>query len=233
MFTPSEDELHRRSRRSTLLSQHELAFSIAFYATGGPIQWVNGCFRAWRVEQAKSPGAPWSGRSIVVVWLNPFGGPSAAECRRGGVPWGWANRRGNDWVGMFEAQGEDAVVTGEVGASRTGSVPPIRSYSGSRPVSSRAGSPVYCAPSGGFPGTPTASLAHGPAQPNVLRAPSCSCDCRAPSCDRHRCPAIRPRHDHGYPRPGLSGDKGTLMSDDPRHRVGIESASLPCHPATP
>ena len=141
MFTPSEDELHRRSRRSTLLSQHELTFSIAFYATGGPIQWVNGCFRAWRVEQAKSPGAPWSGRSIVVVWLNPFGGPSAAECRRGGVPWGWANRRGNDWVGMFEAQGEDAVVTGEVGASRTGSVPPIRSYSGSRPVSSRAESP--------------------------------------------------------------------------------------------
>ena len=33
MFTPSEDKLHRRGRRSTLLSQHELAFSIAFYAT--------------------------------------------------------------------------------------------------------------------------------------------------------------------------------------------------------
>ena len=34
MFTPSEDELHRRGMRSILLSQHELAFSIAFYATG-------------------------------------------------------------------------------------------------------------------------------------------------------------------------------------------------------
>ena len=34
MFTPSEDELHRRGMRSTLPSQHEQAFSIAFYATG-------------------------------------------------------------------------------------------------------------------------------------------------------------------------------------------------------
>ena len=34
MFTPSEDKLHWRGMRFTLLSQHELAFSIAFYATG-------------------------------------------------------------------------------------------------------------------------------------------------------------------------------------------------------
>ena len=34
MFTPSEDELHRHGTRSTLPLQHELAFSIAFYATG-------------------------------------------------------------------------------------------------------------------------------------------------------------------------------------------------------
>ena len=33
----SEDELHRRGMRSILLSQHELAFSIAFYATGRSI----------------------------------------------------------------------------------------------------------------------------------------------------------------------------------------------------
>ena len=33
-FTPSEDELHRHGTRFTLLLQHELPFSIAFYATG-------------------------------------------------------------------------------------------------------------------------------------------------------------------------------------------------------
>ena len=34
MFTPSEDDLHRRDARSTLLLQLEPAFSIACYATG-------------------------------------------------------------------------------------------------------------------------------------------------------------------------------------------------------
>ena len=37
MFTPSEDELHRRGMRSILLSQHELAFSIAFYVLAGQL----------------------------------------------------------------------------------------------------------------------------------------------------------------------------------------------------
>ena len=33
MFTPSEDKLHRRDTRFALLLQHDLPFSIAFYAT--------------------------------------------------------------------------------------------------------------------------------------------------------------------------------------------------------
>ena len=34
-FTPSEDKLHWRDTRFALLLQHELPFSVAFYATDG------------------------------------------------------------------------------------------------------------------------------------------------------------------------------------------------------
>ena len=56
MFTPSEDELHRRGMRSTLLSQDEQAFSIAFYAIGRKTT------KIFSVNQCLVPAMPGWGR---------------------------------------------------------------------------------------------------------------------------------------------------------------------------
>ena len=165
----------------------------------------DGRCQAWRVE-AKQPSAPWSGRSIVTGWPKPFGGPSAAECRSGGIPWGRVS------CIAWGIIGSRCLKFGAKTLPQPSSLAACGIFSILRATERL---PRYF---NRFSRT-------RPGSPNVLRAPSCSCDRRAPSCDRHRCPGSRPRHDsrrdHGHSRPGLSGSRRAPVSEDPRHRVGI------------